>query len=99
VQAGLDPCWSQTHYVGFVMSWLICLVESENVTKLWFFFTFAKLFPYCFFVVSFFSKRTVRFTLSSFSEDQAHVKLCLVWSILVLHRALNRQEELFTFHE
>jgi hypothetical protein len=22
VQAGLDPCWSQTHYVGFVMTWL-----------------------------------------------------------------------------
>jgi hypothetical protein len=19
-QAGLDPCWSQTHYVGFVMT-------------------------------------------------------------------------------
>jgi hypothetical protein len=19
-QAGLDPCWSQTHYVGFVMA-------------------------------------------------------------------------------
>jgi hypothetical protein len=24
VQAGLDPCWSQTHYVGFVMTRLIC---------------------------------------------------------------------------
>jgi hypothetical protein len=24
-QAGLDPCWSQTHYVGFVMMRLICL--------------------------------------------------------------------------
>jgi hypothetical protein len=23
VQAGLDPCWSQTHYVGFVMRRLI----------------------------------------------------------------------------
>jgi hypothetical protein len=22
-QAGLDPCWSQTHYVGFVMTLLI----------------------------------------------------------------------------
>jgi hypothetical protein len=22
-QAGLDPCWSQTHYVGFVVTWLI----------------------------------------------------------------------------
>jgi hypothetical protein len=22
--AGLDPCWSQTHYVGFVMARLIC---------------------------------------------------------------------------
>jgi hypothetical protein len=22
-QAGLDPCWSLTHYVGFVMTWLI----------------------------------------------------------------------------
>jgi hypothetical protein len=21
-QDGLDPCWSQTHYVGFVMAWL-----------------------------------------------------------------------------
>jgi hypothetical protein len=34
VQAGLDPCWPQTHYVGFVMSrliywwgkWVICLI-------------------------------------------------------------------------
>jgi hypothetical protein len=24
-QAGLDPCWSQTHYVGFVMTRLIYL--------------------------------------------------------------------------
>jgi hypothetical protein len=23
-QAGLDPCWSQTHYVGLIMTWLIC---------------------------------------------------------------------------
>jgi hypothetical protein len=23
-QADLDPCWSQTHYVGFVMTWLKC---------------------------------------------------------------------------
>jgi hypothetical protein len=22
-QAGLDPCWSQTHYVGFVVTRLI----------------------------------------------------------------------------
>jgi hypothetical protein len=22
-QAGVDPCWSQTHYVGFVMTRLI----------------------------------------------------------------------------
>jgi hypothetical protein len=21
-QAGLDPCWSQSHYVGFVVTWL-----------------------------------------------------------------------------
>jgi hypothetical protein len=21
-QAGLDPCWLQTHYVGFVVTWL-----------------------------------------------------------------------------
>jgi hypothetical protein len=24
-QAGLDPCWSQSHYVGFVMTRLICV--------------------------------------------------------------------------
>jgi hypothetical protein len=32
VQAGLDQCWSQTHYVGFVVTWLICLI---NVTSFW----------------------------------------------------------------
>jgi hypothetical protein len=26
VQAGLDPCWSQTHYVGFVVTRLINIV-------------------------------------------------------------------------
>jgi hypothetical protein len=25
-QAGLDPCWSQTHYVGFVMARLNYIV-------------------------------------------------------------------------
>jgi hypothetical protein len=25
-QAGLDPCWSQMHYVGFVVTGLICFV-------------------------------------------------------------------------
>jgi hypothetical protein len=24
---GLDPCWSQTHFVGFVMTPLICLFD------------------------------------------------------------------------
>jgi hypothetical protein len=26
--AGLDPCWSQTHYVGFVMTRHICFSPS-----------------------------------------------------------------------
>jgi hypothetical protein len=30
-QAGLDPCWSQTHYVGFVMARLI---SYKNVREL-----------------------------------------------------------------
>jgi hypothetical protein len=34
-QAGLDPCWSQTHYVGFVVTRLIysvsCLILSNNL--------------------------------------------------------------------
>jgi hypothetical protein len=38
-QAGLDPCWSQTHYGGFVMAWLklyrinidICTVVTVRV--------------------------------------------------------------------
>jgi hypothetical protein len=28
-QAGLDPCWSQTHYVGFVMTRLKCFDRRE----------------------------------------------------------------------
>jgi hypothetical protein len=31
-QAGLDPCWSQTHYVGFVMTRLnyqLLYIESK----------------------------------------------------------------------
>jgi hypothetical protein len=32
-QAGLDPCWSQTHYVGFVMAQLICI----NYNQMFFF--------------------------------------------------------------
>jgi hypothetical protein len=28
-QAGLDPCWSQTHYVGFVMAQLISFLISR----------------------------------------------------------------------
>jgi hypothetical protein len=27
-QAGLDPCWSQTHYVGFVMTRLIYFLSE-----------------------------------------------------------------------
>jgi hypothetical protein len=30
-QAGLDPCWSQTHYVGFVMTWLILTCKTLQV--------------------------------------------------------------------
>jgi hypothetical protein len=31
-QAGLDPCWSQTHYVGFVMMRLISFFpQFQNV--------------------------------------------------------------------
>jgi hypothetical protein len=28
---GLDPCWSQTHYVGFVMTRLICVLISRQL--------------------------------------------------------------------
>jgi hypothetical protein len=28
-QAGLDPCWSQTHYVGFVMTRLISMILKK----------------------------------------------------------------------
>jgi hypothetical protein len=28
-QAGLDPCWSQTHYVGFVMTRLIFIEGNK----------------------------------------------------------------------
>jgi hypothetical protein len=31
VQAGLDPCWSQTHYVGFVVTRLIYWFLSLNI--------------------------------------------------------------------
>jgi hypothetical protein len=32
-QAGLDPCWSQTHYVGFVVTRLKCIPNgSRNVS-------------------------------------------------------------------
>jgi hypothetical protein len=27
-QAGLDPCWLQTHYVGFVVTWLIFIFHK-----------------------------------------------------------------------
>jgi hypothetical protein len=30
-QAGLDPCWSQTHYVGFVMTRLICFFRHQEI--------------------------------------------------------------------
>jgi hypothetical protein len=30
VQAGLDPCWSQTHYVGFVMAKLILFISKQS---------------------------------------------------------------------
>jgi hypothetical protein len=32
-QAGLDPCWSQTHYAGFVMTRLIYNINKENLNK------------------------------------------------------------------
>jgi hypothetical protein len=37
-QAGLDPCWSQTHYVGFVMMRLKYSWDTnidEKITYLW----------------------------------------------------------------
>jgi hypothetical protein len=30
VQAGLDPCWLQTHYVGFVLTWLIYTISGKT---------------------------------------------------------------------
>jgi hypothetical protein len=29
-QAGLDPCWSQTHYVGFVVTRLILITSYQD---------------------------------------------------------------------
>jgi hypothetical protein len=29
-QAGLYPCWSQTHYVGFVVTRLKYAIEMQN---------------------------------------------------------------------
>jgi hypothetical protein len=31
-ELGLDPCWSQTHYVGFVMTRLICISVGDYST-------------------------------------------------------------------
>jgi hypothetical protein len=33
VQAGLDPCWSQTHYVGFVVTRLILVYNFIEHTE------------------------------------------------------------------
>jgi hypothetical protein len=44
MQAGLDPCWSQTQYVGFVMILsyiLLFLTQHEQIYQ-------AKLHPICF---------------------------------------------------
>jgi hypothetical protein len=30
-QTGLDPCWSQVHYVGFVVTQLICVILLTNM--------------------------------------------------------------------
>jgi hypothetical protein len=32
-QAGLDPCWSQTHYVGFVVTRLILIIMETDEWK------------------------------------------------------------------
>jgi hypothetical protein len=32
-QAGLDPCWSQTHYVGFVIGRLIYSIVIKHIKK------------------------------------------------------------------
>jgi hypothetical protein len=43
-QAGLDSCWSQTHYVGFVMTRLN-YVSLHNYMQLYFiFFNYIKLY-------------------------------------------------------
>jgi hypothetical protein len=34
-QAGLDPCWSQIHYVGFVMTQLICKESKHSLQQFW----------------------------------------------------------------
>jgi hypothetical protein len=41
VQAGLDPCWSQTHYVGFVVTRLkyglhLCVFYVRMKLAIWF---------------------------------------------------------------
>jgi hypothetical protein len=28
-QAGLDPCWLQTHFIGFVVTQLICVKQRQ----------------------------------------------------------------------
>jgi hypothetical protein len=44
VQAGLDPCWSQMHYVGFVMTRLnFYNVFSENEEHI----MMITVYPYC----------------------------------------------------
>jgi hypothetical protein len=39
-QAGLDPCWSKTHYVGFVVTRLIW---KSCALKIWYIFNFLLL--------------------------------------------------------
>jgi hypothetical protein len=33
-QADLDPCWSQTHYVGFVVTRLICFTNGVAIPNI-----------------------------------------------------------------
>jgi hypothetical protein len=33
-QAGLDPCWSQTHYVGFVLTRLIFICLGRQTKQI-----------------------------------------------------------------
>jgi hypothetical protein len=85
-QAGLDPCWSQTHYVGFVVTQFKCFISlfcNQSHNKIWFSFSFYSWkFNFC---PTLFTRYLKLSIYNMYNEEQLKVILDWEWDLTSAH--------------